>query len=93
MTVHPPPTGDESAADDSPAPALAVVRAIAAATGRPAHELSPLYESIDPDALDALCEHARRRSASTGLTFSHDGVGVELRISQAGELTVDVDPA
>jgi len=91
--MHPPPTGDESAADDSLAPALAVVRAIAAATGRPARELSPLYDSIDPDALDALCEHARRRSASTGLSFAHAGVDVELQVSPAGELTVDVDPA
>lgn len=93
MTVHPPPTGDESAADDSPAPALAVVRAIAAATTRSARELAPLYDSIDPDALDALCEHAREQSTPTRLSFSHDGVDVELRISPTGELTVDVDPA
>ncbi len=93
MSMHPPLTGDESPADDSPSPALAVVRTIAAATGRPAHELVPLYDSIDPDALDALGEHARRQSASTRLSFSHDGVDVELRVSPAGDITVDVDPS
>jgi len=91
MITHPSSTGD--GVDDSARPALATVQAIAAATGRPAHELAPLYDSIDTDALNAIGEHARRQSTSTRLSFSHDGVDIELRVSPAGEITVDVDPA
>ena len=93
MSTPSPPAGDESSSDDSVSPAIAVVRSIASATGRQPHELAPLYDSIDPDALDALFEHARDRSASTGVSFSHDGVEVELCVSPDGGLTVDVGPA
>jgi hypothetical protein len=36
------------------APSTAVVETVAEATGEPITEIGPLYDSIDPDALDTL---------------------------------------
>jgi hypothetical protein len=38
-------------------PAEVVIEALAEATGRDSVELPPLYDFIDPDALDTFCEH------------------------------------
>lgn len=55
-------------------PSLAVVRAVAAATGRDqvdsdagADALAPLAETIDPEALDALFESRRDRPGAAPL--------------------------
>jgi len=90
MLIHSSPTAGD---DDAARPLIAVVLAIAAATDRPIYDLAPLYDSLDPDSLDALCEHARERSTPVRVAFSHDGVDVDVRAAPDGELTVDVDPA
>lgn len=60
---------------------VSIVRAASCATGLDTEELPPLYEAVDPDALDALF---RRTSDGTVRT---DGV---LRFSYAGlEVCVD----
>ena len=47
----------------SVSPSTAVVETVAAATGRNAIDLDPLYEAVNPDALDAV------------VTSSADGIG------------------
>lgn len=42
--------------DGEERPSEAVVRGVAAATGRSVLDITPLFESVDPDALDALFE-------------------------------------
>jgi len=65
---------------------VAVVNHVAALEGCDATELAyPLYESIDPDALDALF-----RAGSDGyLEFSYHGY--EIRVTSDG--SIDVRPA
>ncbi|QLH84437.1 HalOD1 output domain-containing protein [Halosimplex pelagicum] len=48
--------------DDSPS--HAVVRSVAAATGRTVVDLDPLYETVDTDALDELFEGSARARVS-----------------------------
>ena len=47
---------------------LAVVMAVGQRKGTPVEELRPLYDVVDPDALDALCT-----AAEVSVTFSYDG--------------------
>lgn len=54
-----------------------VVTAVAALAGTSPIELEPLYEAIEPDALDALVDHARRDGAGTHeLWFRYEGYDV-----------------
>jgi hypothetical protein len=67
-------------------PSEAVVKAVAAVTGRSVTELSPLYETIDPDALDLLFSRGFVQQSGT-LTFTWNGCDVtvehgEIRISR-----------
>ena len=58
----------------------AVVAAVAAVSGAPTVDLEPLYEVLDPDALDSLIEHARRTDAGTHeLQFAYAGYDVGVR--------------
>lgn len=59
----------------------AVLEAVGAAAGVDPIELEPLYAVIDPDALDALCTHARRtaENRSHSLRFSYGGFDVDVR--------------
>nr|WP_254525448.1 HalOD1 output domain-containing protein [Natrinema caseinilyticum] len=62
-------------------PTKATVTAVAAALEANPLELSPLSDSVDPDALDSLIEHAQRE-ADTGtheVWFSYEGVDVGVR--------------
>lgn len=52
-------------------PSFAVVTVVSNITGRDPMELDPLYESIDSDALDALC--AADTSSGFQLTFRYNG--------------------
>lgn len=68
----------------------AVVTAVAALLDENANELTPLYEAVEPDALDALVDHAHRGGGATHeLWFTYEGfdVGVrsdgEIRIREA----------
>lgn len=79
-------------ADRDPRVAVRVVRALGDATDREPSALSPLYESVDPDALDTLCEHARDRSTPLRVAFAHDGVDVEVEVSADGQIRIDAAP-
>lgn len=77
-------------ADDSVC--LTVVRAVSAVTGKDPTEIDPLYEFVDPDALEELLQSLRSAEGARGersVTFRFDGCTVfisaegELRISEA----------
>lgn len=77
------PSQTFTCADDESASA-AVVRAVAAFTGRDPLSMEPLYRSVDPDALDALFESP---SQGAGLVeFSFCGLRVQVTASGEGRL-------
>ncbi|QSX00756.1 HalOD1 output domain-containing protein [Haloterrigena alkaliphila] len=58
----------------------AVLTAVATLVDARPADLAPLYEAVDPDALDALVEHARRTDAGTHqLWFAYEGFDVGVR--------------
>lgn len=63
-----PEDGERFSIADDP-PSRAVVQAVASIEGIETLELPPLYESIDPDALDALF----RGDADGRITFTYNG--------------------
>lgn len=56
--------------EPSEAPTTAIITTVAALADVPADELPPLYDSIDPDALDALFDSSSDRS-DLRLSFSY----------------------
>ena len=60
----------------SVATSTAVVERVAAREGVDHTELVPLFDAIDPDALDTLVESSRRNDAAMQLTFSYNGYDV-----------------
>lgn len=71
-------TFDPSAGDRA---SEAVVLAIETLTDEDHTHLEPLYDAIDPDALDSLCDHARRKSTAGThrLRFSYEGFDIDVR--------------
>ena len=61
--------------------AVAVIEAVAAAAGRDPTELPPLYETVDPDALDSLFAHRRQRSAPDECRFAFAYAGYDVVVS------------
>ena len=66
-------------------PSDAVVRAISVLTDTEPTTLEPLYETVDPEALDTLI---RNGDASTELTIRY----LEYRVVVRGDETVEVYP-
>lgn len=67
----------------------AIAAAIATATDRPPRAITPLYEAIDPEALERLLEHAATEpgdAASFGLEFAVD----DLAVVVTGDGTISV---
>lgn len=78
------PPGEETYAasfEPEDRPSESVVATIAALAGEEPTELTPLYEAVEPDAIDALVEHARRTGHPdrTRLTFAYAGYEVSVR--------------
>jgi len=63
-----------------------IVDSVAAATDQEATELQPLYEVIDPEALETLVESVSTPSAS--VTFSYHG----FKVTVAADRTVTLTP-
>lgn len=79
--------------DDGERASEAVVTAVATLDGTSPVELDPLYDVVEPDALDALITHARRTDA-TGtheLRFSYEGYDVD--VSSDGRIRVQLESA
>lgn len=74
--------------DPADRPSEAIVTTVASVTGEEPVELSPLYDAVEPDALDALFEHAGRTDdpGSQTLTFAYVGY----QISVSGDGTIEV---
>lgn len=74
-------------------PSTAVVLALATITGRGVEELTPLQESVDPDALDEIFRSRRRRSTDdTTLTFTYADHEVTVRGSGDVAIRSDDEP-
>lgn len=71
-------------------PSRSVVDAVAAVTDSRAESLRPLYEVVDPDALDRLCGGATdRQSQSGGTLVSFRYEGCEVTVSGDGSVEVE----
>ena len=67
-----------------------VVMAISEATGTPATELPPMYDAIDPDALDAIFRDHVDGRPRTGIAVTFSMAGCTVDICD-GEVTVTPD--
>lgn len=67
-------------------PPIAVVEALEESTGQPTEELEPLYEYIDPDALESLIASRQSRDGST-VTFRYDSHWVT--VEGSGTITIE----
>lgn len=73
---------------------IAVVHAIAAHRNVDPVDLPPLYEWIDPDAIDALFEPTRAGGPRRGhLEFEYDGQAVAVDCTDGVAITIDGSPA
>lgn len=80
------PSGDGSGESLS----VAVVHAVAAHRTVDPIELPPLYEWVDPDALDALFEPTRAGGPRRGrLEFTYDGHAVAVDCTDGVSISVD----
>lgn len=67
-----------------------IIDAVAAITGNEPADLQPLYEAVDPDALDQLLRSLRTSSISQGrseVVFTFNGC--EVTVAADGTITVD----
>ena len=55
-----------------------VVRSIAELTGKNLDDLEPLWDSVDPEALDSFVAHARECSTPFQFSFQYQGYTVEI---------------
>jgi len=69
-------------------PSVAVVETVSNATGREPTELPSLYDTIDSDALDALCTDDGRDTEAITVSF----VYAEQEVTVLGGGTVIVEP-
>lgn len=76
----------DSTIDDSAS--VAVVRSVAAVSGEDPVEMDPLYDAVDPDALDSLYRSSRRTQNETKLTIEFSYNGYRVRLSGDGELSL-----
>ncbi|SEW27389.1 HalOD1 output domain-containing protein [Natrinema salifodinae] len=69
-------------------PSEVIVTAVAAIRGAEPAALSPLYDAVDPAALNALFEHAQRVAASGchRVWFTYEGLDVGIRTD--GEIRI-----
>ncbi|MCU4743757.1 hypothetical protein OB955_16150 [Halobacteria archaeon AArc-m2/3/4] len=72
-------------------PSRAIVTAIAALENRDVMERSPLYETVDPEALDQLLQHAMERDRPTVVELPVDNYTVRAHSDGTLEVT-DIPP-
>ena len=81
---------------DTPADSVTqdVVTAVADATGRDPQDLPPLYDAVDPDALEALVNrppHVARQA--TGVEVAFEFADCVVTVSSTGDVVVSAEPA
>jgi len=77
--------------DRTDRPSQMVVTTVARVTGRRPSALRPLFEVVDPDALDSLFERNANRTEDAingAIVFQYEGCGV--RVDADGRLTVTI---
>ena len=72
-------------------PSTAVIETVAAATGREPTSFGPLYESVDPDALDALVTADKVPVGDPSLAVSFTFADQHVTVRASGELIVRTD--
>ena len=81
-------SAEETSLDSTTLPSEAVVFALADEKDVEPEQLTPLFESIDTDALDALLADEHKREMSH-IVVSFVAQGCEVTIRTEGQLTVD----
>mgnify|MGYP000496680950 CR=1 FL=1 len=76
--------------DESVSASDQVVKSIAEKDGTDPLDLPPLYESVDPDALDALFTPDSREPVLGKATFTH--AGYEVTVAYDGEVVITASP-
>ncbi|MFB6222277.1 MAG: HalOD1 output domain-containing protein [Haloarcula sp.] len=66
-------------------PSTAVTEYISAITGREQTDFAPLYETIDPEALDSLIDDAER---PTPVSISFEHAGHSVTVQSDGEVVI-----
>lgn len=69
-------------------PSTAVVETLAVAMDRDPATMEPLYDRIDPDALDVLVRSDGRVPPRTSVTVSFEVEGYEVTVHATGEVVV-----
>lgn len=77
--------------DGSTEPSLAIVQAVARATGTEPTALPALQRSIDADALDSVLDGGGAPDADVRVSFRY--AGVDVAVGSDGELRLQVDDA
>ena len=75
----------------STSPPMAVVEAVAVALDRETTSLEPLYESVDPDALDALLHSNGSSATPRDLTVTFTVADRQVTVHGSGEVVVRPD--
>ena len=77
----------------STTPSTAVVETVAVASDREPTRLEPLYEAIDPDALDALIRSNGVEPVGDGITVTFEVAGQTVTVHGSGAVVVQpVEP-
>ena len=69
-------------------PSTAVVEAVAAALDTDPIDLKPLYDVVNPDALDALMRSSQRADGAGEATASFEFVDRQVTVRSSGTVTV-----
>ena len=72
-------------------PPIAVIETIAVALDRKETALEPLYESVDPDALDALLQAKDSSATPSELTVTFTVADRQVTVHGSGEVVVRAD--
>jgi hypothetical protein len=77
--------------NDHDSASAAVIDAIERVSGISALDMRPIYESVDPDALDALLHRATTTGNPRTVSFGYDGYRVTLDSSGGGHVSEWID--
>jgi len=69
-------------------PSIAVIETVAVALGREGTTLEPLYESIDPDALDALIRSDDLAATANDTTVTFTVADQQVTVHSRGDVVV-----
>lgn len=67
---------------------VTLAEALAACANRPADEIPPLYDAVDPDALEAAVRPRSDRSTDTRVTFTVPELGYSMTVGADGRVEI-----